>query len=99
STTVMVSASVVPGFPSRMSLRNRSLRDGNGPSVSDGVTAQAAGVVAPVVVVVVVGDGLVGVLPHPTAMAAPAAPIIVMTSRRVTTRLLSTSASLASPRL
>jgi hypothetical protein len=32
-------------------------------------------------------------------MAAPAAPIIVMTSRRVTTRLLSTSASLASPRL
>jgi hypothetical protein len=76
----------------------RSVRDGNGPTVSDGVTAQAAALPPPVVVVVV-ADGLVGLLPHPTAIAAPAAPIIVIASRRLTVRLLrlSTASSLGSP--
>jgi hypothetical protein len=61
------------------------VRDGNGPAVSFGVTAQAALVdvaVAGVVVVVVV-LGLVGVSEQPSASAAPAAPKTPSASRRV----------------
>jgi hypothetical protein len=49
-----------------------SLRDGYGPIVSDGVTAQAAFVVVVAVVVVVVSteDGLVGESPHAVPTAA-----------------------------
>ena len=52
-TTVIVSASVVPLLPSRISLRIRSVSEGKGPTVSAGVTAHAE--LVPVVVVVVLG--------------------------------------------
>jgi hypothetical protein len=54
--------------------------------VSFGATAHAAAVVPPVDVVapVVAASGLVGVsLPHPTAIAAPAAPSMPTASRLV----------------
>jgi hypothetical protein len=59
-----------------------SVKDGNGPTVSLGVTAHAAFVVPLVVGVVVVVEGLVGESPQPNATAAPAAPITAMASRR-----------------
>jgi hypothetical protein len=74
---------VVPLLPSRMSLRIKSVSEGYGPMVSVGVTAQAALVVPPAVVPLVVAVGLVGVSPpHPATSAAPAAPSIAMASRR-----------------
>src|SRR5262245_60416228 len=65
-----------------MSLRNRSTSDGNGPIVSDGVTAHAV-LVEVVADAVVVDDGPVGVSPQPNASAAPAAETAPMASRRV----------------
>jgi hypothetical protein len=83
STTAIISVIVVPLLPSRMSLRKSSASEGYGPTVSDGVTAQAALVVPVPVVVVVMVDGLVGLFPpHPSASAAPAAPIAHIASRR-----------------
>jgi hypothetical protein len=68
---------------SRTSLRKRSFSDGYGPTVSVGVTAQAALVEVVVVefdeVVVV---GLVGESPQPKAIAALAAPMTAIASRR-----------------
>ena len=68
-----------------MSLRNMSLRDGYGPIVSDGVTAQAAFVVVGVVAVAVVSteDGLVGESPQAVATAAAAAPMAPSAARRL----------------
>jgi hypothetical protein len=65
-----------------MSLRKKSATDGYGPTVSLGVTVQAAFVPVVVVVVVVVVVGLVGESPHAKAIAAPAAPIAPIASRR-----------------
>src|SRR4051812_16067216 len=75
--------SSVPGLPSRMSLLNKWVRDGNGPAVSAGVTAHAA-LVEPAAAgaASTVADGAAGELPHPSAIAAPAAPIIPIASRR-----------------
>ena len=70
-TTLMVSVSGVPCRFSRMSLRNKSVRDGYGPIVSVGVTAQLAFVLVVVVPVEVVDDGLVGDRRTPAATAAP----------------------------
>ena len=67
-----------------MSLLKISVSDGYGPAVSLGVTAHAA-LVDPVVVVPEddVSVGLVGELPQPTAIAAPAAaPMTPRASRR-----------------
>ena len=64
-TTVIARVSAVPLLPSRISLRMKSVSDGNGPAVSVGVTAHAA-FVFPVVVPPVVVVGLAGVSPHPT---------------------------------
>src|SRR5688572_17555445 len=83
-TTVIMRVSVVPPLPSRISLRIRSVSDGDGPIVSVGVTAHAAFVVLPPVVVppvVVVGLASVS-SPHPAIRAAPAAPSIARASRR-----------------
>jgi hypothetical protein len=65
-----------------------SVNDGYGPTVSSGVTAQAALAVPPVVVavvvVVVVEDGPVGVSPpHASERAAPVRPNAPSASRRV----------------
>jgi len=61
-----------------------SVRDGYGPAVSLGVTAQLALVdVVVVVVVVVVVDGLVGDSLQATAAPTPAAPRAPSTWRRV----------------
>jgi hypothetical protein len=81
---VIVSVTGVPLFPSRISLRIRSVSDGYGPIVSVGVTAQDAPDSVPVgVVVVVVVAGLVGEpAAQPNARAAPAAPNIATASRR-----------------
>ena len=65
-----------------MSLRNRSVSDGKGPTVSLGVTAQAALLPAPVVGVAASVVGLVGDSPQPNASAAPAAPSVPSASRR-----------------
>jgi hypothetical protein len=69
--------------------------DGYGPAVSSGVTAHAPFVLAtlpdvePVVVVVVVDEGLVAVsAPHPHATAAPAMPINRITASRRASLLL-----------
>jgi hypothetical protein len=63
---LIVSVRIVPVLLSRISLRNRSIRDGNGPTVSVGVTAHAAFVDPVVVVVEPAVDGLVGEsAPHP----------------------------------
>jgi hypothetical protein len=59
-----------------------SLRDGNGPIVSVGVTAQLAFVLVVVPPVDVV-DGLVGESPHAAATAATAAPIAPKAARRL----------------
>jgi hypothetical protein len=74
---MIVNVRVVPFLPSRISLRIRSVSEGNGPAVSVGVTAReneeedeepAAG---PLVVVEL---GFVGLSAQPNATAAPAAP-------------------------
>src|SRR5262245_65255904 len=90
--TRMVSASGTPCRFSRMSLRKTSDFDGYGPAVSFGDTAHASLLddvppVTPVPAVVTVDattDGLVAVsLPHAAATAAaPAAPMMRITSRR-----------------
>ena len=64
-----------------MSLRKKSVSDGNGPAVSPGVTAHALLVLPGEVVVDVPESGSVGELPHPNASAALAAPITPMASR------------------
>jgi hypothetical protein len=60
-----------------------SLRDGNGPTVSAGVTAQLAFVLVVVVLPDEVDDGLVGESPHTAATAAAAAPIAPSAARRL----------------
>src|SRR5258705_2275363 len=89
----IVSASGTPLLLSRMSLRKMSAFDGYGPAVSLGTTAHASSgddvpPVAPVPVVAVepTAEGLVAVsLPQAAATAAaPAAPMMRMTSRRST---------------
>jgi hypothetical protein len=61
-----------------------SVRDGYGPIVSVGVTAQVAFVLVVVVVVLVdVDDGLVGDSPHAAATAAAAALIAPNAARRL----------------
>src|SRR5262245_40846763 len=91
--TRMVSASGTPCRFSRMSLRKTADFDGYGPAVSFGDTAHAsllddvppaAPVPAAVVTVDATADGLVAVsLPHAAATAAaPAAPMMRITSRR-----------------
>jgi hypothetical protein len=60
-----------------------SVRDGYGPIVSVGVTAQAAFVLVVVVPLVDVDDGLVGESPHAAATAAAAAPIAPIAARRL----------------
>src|SRR6185436_7968040 len=66
-----------------MSLRNISVSDGYGPTVSVGVTAQAALVeVVGVDPDDVAADGLAGESPQPSAIAALAAPIAASASRR-----------------
>jgi len=59
-----------------------SVRDGYGPIVSVGVTAQLAFVLV-VVVPVDVDDGLVGDSPHAAATAVAAAPIAPNAARRL----------------
>ena len=95
-TTVSTSMSGMPELPSRMSLLMRLVRDGYGPMVSVGETAQAADAATGVVVVVVVIDdaltvlGLVGVSP-PQAAATPAAPtaLSMPNASRLVNRVLS----------
>jgi len=60
-----------------------SVRDGYGPIVSVGVTAQLAFVLVVVVLLDEVDDGLVGDSPHATATAAAAAPIAPKAARRL----------------
>jgi hypothetical protein len=77
---LIVSVNGVPCLFSRTSLRNISLRDGYGPIVSVGVSAQLAFVLVVVVSVDDVDDGLVGdESPH----AAAAAPIAPKAARRL----------------
>src|SRR5262245_38600929 len=87
----MVSVNVAPVRPSRMSLRTRSVNDGNGPAVSVGVTAQAEFVdpaeVPPASL------GLVGLSEHPSAIAAPAAPSVAIACRRGILLLLMSGSS------
>jgi hypothetical protein len=69
-----------------MSLRKRSVSDGNGPAVSFGVTAHAALVDVVVVEVDDDDEGEAGLSPHPYAKAAAAAaPMAPRASRRVRT--------------
>src|SRR5687767_14817288 len=79
-TTLMVSVRTVPVLVSRISLRKRSVIDGQGPMVSFGVTAQAAFVERGGGV----DEGVVDESLHPSANAAPAAPMTVKASRRST---------------
>src|SRR4051812_24299091 len=75
--------SSVPDLPSRISLLNKWVKDGKGPAVSAGVSAQAALVEPPAAgAASTVVEGAAGELPHPSAMAALAAPIIPSASRR-----------------
>jgi hypothetical protein len=60
-----------------------SVRDGYGPIVSVGVTAQVALVLVVVVLLEDVDDGLVGESPHAAATAASAAPIEPKAARRL----------------
>jgi hypothetical protein len=60
-----------------------SVRDGYGPIVSVGVTAQVAFVLVVVVLLDDVDDGLVGESPHAAATAAAAAPIAPNAVRRL----------------
>ncbi len=59
------------------------MRDGYGPIVSVGVTAQLAFVLVVVVPSIETDDGLVGDSPHAAATAAAVAPIAPNTARRV----------------
>src|SRR5687767_14597391 len=72
-TTLMVSVSNVPARPSRMSLRTRSVKDGNGPIVSLGVSAHEPDDPP---------EELVGASEQPRASAAPVAPSTPRTSLR-----------------
>jgi hypothetical protein len=66
-----------------MSLRNMSVRDGNGPMVSLGVTAQPLLPVVVPVPGVSFSDGLVAESPHAAAIADAAAPSAPKTARRL----------------
>jgi len=69
-TTLNVSVISVPALPSRISLRNRSVRDGNGPTVSLGMTALAAlAMVSPIWLIALQTTGW---LPNSAGMWLPA---------------------------
>src|SRR5262245_8848855 len=77
----MVSVRRVPGLPSRMSARNRSVSEGKRPAVSVGVTAHCPLLRATLEALVPVSLAPESP-PHPSARSAPAPPSTPSASRR-----------------